>query len=372
MIIKPDCRYFNGEKPCRFKRPCEGCNEYSPMGTRILIIKLAAMGDVLRTTPLLSALKTKFPESHITWVVDPASYDLLKGNKRIDRLFEFDADTRMQLAVEEFDLLLSLDKDTRAAAWAMQMKAAEKKGFGLSGYGNIFPLNPECQYAFELGIDDELKFRQNQKTYQQIIFEAVGLEYKGEPYELNVRHEESEYAADILKKSGVRNGSILVGICPGAGPLFANKSWTMEGYAALIDSLNDLDGVQALLLGGKAEVERNKEIKKRARSKVLDAGNHHSITQFSAIIQKCHLVVCGDTLPMHLAIGHGKHLLAIFGPTCPQEIDLYGKGEIIMTPIDCAPCYKKTCDIIEHCMIKIPAELVCEKARHIVQDQWQC
>ncbi|MFQ5673039.1 MAG: glycosyltransferase family 9 protein [Nitrospinales bacterium] len=369
MIIKPDCRYFNGEKPCKFKRPCEGCDEYSPMGKRILIVKLAAMGDVLRTTPLLAALKTRYPQSHITWVVDPASYDLLRDNRHIDRLFEFREETRLQLAVEEFDLLLSLDKDARAAAWAMQINAGEKKGFGLSRYGNIFPLNPECQHAFELGLDDELKFRKNRKTYQEIIFEAVGLEYHGEPYELTVRPEESEYAAQVLRTTGVRNGSRLVGVCPGAGPLFANKSWTVEGYATLIDSLNGMDGVQVLLLGGKAEVEKNAAIKQRLRSPVLDAGNHHTLPQFSAIIRNCDLVITGDTLPMHLAIGHGKHVLAIFGPTCPQEIDLYGRGEIIVSPIECAPCYKKTCDIIQHCMVRIPAGLVCEKTRHIVQNR---
>ncbi|MFQ5717634.1 MAG: glycosyltransferase family 9 protein, partial [Nitrospinales bacterium] len=216
MIVKPDCRYFNGEKPCQFKRPCEGCGEYSPMGVRILILKLAAMGDVLRTTPLLSALKREYPQSHVTWVVDPPSHGLLDGIENIDRLFKFNPDVCRQLSVEKFDLLLSLDKDTRSASLAMQVQAREKKGFGLSEYGNIFPLNPEAQYAFELGIDDELKFRKNRKTYQEIIFEAVGFQYNREPYEMIARPEDSEYAEATLKQAGVRDGSILVGICPGA------------------------------------------------------------------------------------------------------------------------------------------------------------
>ncbi len=366
-MIKPDCRYFNGEKPCKFKRLCEGCDQYSPMGFRILILKLAAMGDVLRTTAILEPLKKQYPASHITWAVDAASYDLLKKNKYIDRLLTFHSDLRLQLEVEAFDLALSLDKDPRSAALAMRVNAREKKGFGLSSYGNIFPLNPESQYAFDLGIDDDLKFKRNRKSYQEIIFEAIGLPYNREPYVLEVDAESAEYASETLKRSGVRDGSLLVGICPGAGPLFANKSWTIEGYAALIDSLGRLDGVQTILLGGTAETERNARIKSLVRAPVLDAGNHHSIAQFSAIVQRCGLIVCGDTLPMHLAIGHGRHVLAIFGPTCPQEIDLYGRGEIIMSTIECAPCYKRTCDIIEHCMVQVPAGLVCEKARNIIE-----
>ena len=85
-----DCRYFLGDRPCRFKRVCEGCAEYSPMGKRFLIVKLGAIGDVLRTTPLLAGLKRAYPQSHITWVVDPAALPLLKHNPLIDRLLPFD------------------------------------------------------------------------------------------------------------------------------------------------------------------------------------------------------------------------------------------------------------------------------------------
>ena len=367
MIFKSDCRYFNGEKPCHFKKLCEGCEEYNPMGKRIVIIKLAAMGDVLRTTPILSALKKQYPNSHITWVVDSSSYELLFGNSRIDRVFRFNAETLMQLELEQFDLLLSLDKETRAASLAMHLEAREKLGFGLSRFGNIFPMNPQCDYAFRLGLDDDLKFHQNQKSYQEIIFEAIGMEYKGEPYDLVVHPEDEKYAKKVLMESGSLNASIRVAICPGAGVLFANKGWTVEGYVQLINTLNQIEDVEVLLMGGEAEITKNAKIKNRIESPVVDIGNHHSITQFSALVKQCHLMICGDTLPMHLAIGHGKQLLALFGPTCPQEIDLYGRGEIIISDIDCAPCYKKTCEIVENCMVKISPHLVSEKALKLIE-----
>jgi len=62
-MIKADCIHFKGEKPCQFKILCDHCPYYQPFPTRILIIKCAAQGDVLRTTPLLSGLKRKYPQS---------------------------------------------------------------------------------------------------------------------------------------------------------------------------------------------------------------------------------------------------------------------------------------------------------------------
>ncbi len=372
MTYKPDCSFFNGEKPCQFKRLCEGCEEYKPMGKRILILKLAAMGDVLRTTPMLSELKRRYPESHITWVVEAPSFGLLNGLQNIDRLFAYSDEVCRRLEVEKFDLVLSLDKDVRVAALAMKVEGVEKKGFGLSTFGNIFPLNPECEYAFQLGIDDELKFRKNQKTYQEIIFEAVGFEYKRQPYELFSGTDEENYANHLFQKIGITNDRPVIAICPGAGPLFANKAWTIEGYCRLIESLHSQGNAQLILLGGKAETEKNADILSKVPNIIFDGGTTHSITQFSAIISKCDLLISGDTLPMHLAIGHGKHVLALFGPTCPQEIDLYDKGEIIVSQIECAPCYRKTCDIVEHCMIKIPAETVIEKANKLVGTLSKC
>src|SRR5580658_8338803 len=87
MTYRNDCRFFIGEKPCKFKRDCDdGCAHFQPFGTRILIIKLGAIGDVLRTTPLLPFLKERYPESHITWLVDAVAVPLLADNPRIDRI----------------------------------------------------------------------------------------------------------------------------------------------------------------------------------------------------------------------------------------------------------------------------------------------
>src|SRR4028118_659784 len=97
MSYRSDCRYYVGEKPCRFKCDHNGCTHFEPFGTRILIIKLGAIGDVLRTTPLLPILKARYPQSHITWLVEEAAAPLLRGNRYIDKVLTPNLDTMMRL-----------------------------------------------------------------------------------------------------------------------------------------------------------------------------------------------------------------------------------------------------------------------------------
>ena len=93
---------------------------------KILIIKLGALGDVLRTTPLLTALKVKYPSSHITWVVDKPHLEVLEGNAWIDRLLDSSAATAERLKKEHFDLAVNLDKEPQATAF-LQSAGADKK-----------------------------------------------------------------------------------------------------------------------------------------------------------------------------------------------------------------------------------------------------
>jgi ADP-heptose:LPS heptosyltransferase len=356
---KLDCRYFRGEKPCQFKRLCEDCKEYKPMGTKILIIKLNAIGDVLRTTPLLLGLKEKYPQSFITWVMDRPSLPLLQNNSYIDRVCALDADTVARLHVECFDLLICLDKETVAVTLTSVVQAEEKKGIGFhSMTGNICPLNEEALYMFELGLNDDLKFRLNQKTYQEIIFEAVGLPYRGYEYIMSLPEEERLSADNFFRGNGVERGDILVGLNTGAGTAFANKQWTVGGYVELANKLVTDLNIKVVLFGGPDEVERNKEIVSKVSVPVIDSGCDNTLLRFSALLERCDAVVTGDTVGMHIAIGLRREVIALFGPTAPQEIDLYGRGEKIVSRMDCAPCYRSMCDKNPMCMDDISVEEV--------------
>ncbi|TVM03146.1 MAG: glycosyltransferase family 9 protein [Candidatus Brocadia sp. WS118] len=365
-----DCRFFASEKPCRFKLDCsvdDTCPQYQSMGKRILIIKLAAIGDVLRTTPILPVLKEKYPHSQITWITDSSSLSVLEENPFIDRLLTANYENALRLQVEKFDVLICLDKDTVAASLASLVKAEQKLGFALSEKGHLYPLNKEADYLFRLGVSDELKFWQNKKTYQQLIFEALGLGEKYGEYVINLPRKYTSYGEQLVKQWGISNGRLTIGLNTGAGKRFATKRWEIGGFVELADRLSNDLKAHVVLLGGPEEIERNKEIASRTKFPVIDSGCHHSLKEFMGLIHQCHLIVTGDTLALHLAIALKKLVVTFFGSTCHQEIDLYGRGQKLIAGVDCAPCYKGSCDTMI-CMKRINADGVfhaCKEVLHI-------
>lgn len=368
MIAHYDCRHYLGHKPCAFRRECDGCPHYAPFGNRILIIKLAAVGDVLRTTPLLRGLKRAYPDSHVTWLTESDVLPLLQGVAGIDRLWSYGVESILQLRHEDFDRLYCFDKEPKAIALAMDIQATERAGFGMSRYGNVMPLSPNSEYMFELGINDQLKFRLNSKTYPELLFECAGLPYP-EPQEYLLPDLAAEIAAGrgILHTLGIGSGGFKVGLNTGASDLFATKKWTEEGYAELADLLTTQLGVTVLLLGGPAEAGRNARIAARAAHAPVSAGTHHSLRGFAGIIGNLDLMVTGDTLGMHIAIGLQVPVLAILGATCHQEIELYGRGEMIVSDFECSPCYLSACPKERTCMQAIPSQRVLAAATRLLR-----
>jgi heptosyltransferase-2 len=370
MFVHYDCRFFLGHKPCVFRRECDGCPHYTQFGRRILILKLAAMGDVLRTTPLLRGLRRAYAGCHITWLTEPDVLPMLRGIAEIDRLLPYTCETTLQIENEVFDEFYCFDKEPKATALAKKVRAGRKVGFGMSELGNVMPLNKESEYTFELGINDPLKFRVNTKTYPELIFECAGL-----PYPEPQKYIFPDFSAEIaeagahLEELGVRPTDLKIGLNTGAGDVFATKKWTEEGYVHLANRLVEEFGAKLLLLGGPAEVERNARIAAAVSHPLVDTGTNNSIRKFTGIVGSCDLMVTGDTLAMHIAIGLRVPILVILGPTCHQEIELYGRGAKIVSDFECSPCYLSVCPKEVTCMDATSADLVFDAAAKLITQQ---
>jgi len=355
--VRLDCAHYRGEKPCSFRRECPQCPHYTPQGTRILIIKLGAMGDALRTTPILPALKSRHPQSHITWVTDRASYPLLEGIPLIDRLRVLDFETRLALEAQRFDMLFCLDKAPPAIALGSIIPSGSRKGFAMSPFGSLTVFDHDALYALRLGLSDPFKFHESQRTYQDVIFETAGLRYHGEPYQLALAPEDRTHAEQILLRLGTKGNRPRVGLNTGCGDVFRTKQWPLEFFAELAERLQLEMGADVLLLGGPAEAEQNRILRETSAVPVFDTGGDNPVKAFAAIVEACDLIVAADTLAMHLAIAVGTPVVALFGSTCPQEIDLYGKGIKLFAGAACAPCYRHTCETMT-CMKELTVDRV--------------
>ena len=364
-MIKADCLYFRGDKPCQFKIICEGCSYYQPIPQKVLIIKCRAQGDVLRTTALLHGLKRKYSESHITWLVDEESLELLANNPLIDRVLPYDLESIMPLFVEEFDVLVSLDKEPPSTSVASLVKGANKFGFGMNNLGNLIPFNKEAEYAYQLGIDDDLKFKKNTLTYQEIIARTAEVEYKRDPYVFKIEEIHKTRAREFFKKHAISEETLAIGLNTGAGVKFETKQWPPLNYLTLVDYLSENVEANIFLLGGKRETELNQFIEKNSKHKIYNTGNDNSLLEFAGFLSLMDIVVTSDTLGMHLAIAQEKKIVALFGPTCPQEIDLYDRGVRLYRGVDCSPCYKQTCDDMK-CMAEIAPKQVFEEIKKLI------
>ncbi len=346
--FKRDCRSFTGYSPCEPFRTCPGCHDYDPVDCEILIINLEGLGDVLRTTAQLPAIKDQHPRSRITWLTRPRARELLEGHPLLDRVMVLETEDLAELSARSFELLLCVDKSPLSGSLAMQINAGEKRGFGVDERGVIIPLGDHARYLYRLGLDDHLKFHKNQLTEPRLLSEALALPYRREPYRL------------YLPPAPPAGHPRLVGFNTGASPAFPRKALSVDLQEAAIALISRATGEPVLLLGGPEDRHRNEELSRRLGPRVENSPLGEGLMVGAAHVQRCQVVFSGDSLGMHMAIALGKYVVAWFGPTCHQEIDLYDRGLKLLSGLDCAPCWHSRCQRRPACNESLSAGLVAE------------
>jgi ADP-heptose:LPS heptosyltransferase len=365
ITIHTDCRYYKGSMPCVFHkkegRLCDNCVDYDPIRTRILIVKLAAIGDVLRTTSILPPLKAKYPGAEITWITKAAAAPLLKNNPGVDRVLTVEEDYLAYLKNESFSVGICLDADQQSATIHSIARCEVRLGFVADAAGKVQPANDAAREWWLMGVNDSLK-KQNRKTYQQIMYEICGLPLPTVPPSLHLNDNHQSLVQDLRAQPSLRNASHILGLNTGGGGRWQFKKWTLEGY---IDCINLVKaqhpGVGILLLGGPEEVDLNARIIKAVNGKVVDGGCHNSLLQFAALVQAVDVLLTSDSLAMHIGVALAKPTVVLVGPTSPWELDVFGNGGILHSGIECLSCYLSRCDKKVNCMNTLSPDYVVAK-----------
>ncbi len=264
---------------------------------KTLISKLGALGDVVRATVLLSEL-----EGEIYWLTRESARDLL-NSKKINQLYIFeDSDDREQIKKQKFNLILSLDEEKDILEFLREVKTEKLIGLFLDDEEKI-NYTSEANYWLDMSMvskkysrkrTNEIKSK-GKKSIPQIWIEMIGRKWTGQEYDLGIKP---------LPQKDVQGKIGLIDVIEGKWP---NKYWS-----------------------------RYPELKKRLQEKgydVVSLGFRHTLKEHIDDLNQCELIVCGDTLGMHLALALRKKVISLFNCTPPNEIYDYGRMKKIVSPL---------------------------------------
>jgi heptosyltransferase-2 len=329
--VKFDCIHFKTGIPCQPNKTsgsiCIDCNSYLPISMKILIIKLGALGDVIRTTPLIHKFRESYPNAHITWIT--LSPEILP-KKEIQTIYDWNATSLFLLQNTSFDIAINLDKDPEACMLLRNIDANEKFGFTWEDQ-HIAPASHSAEHKLMTGFFDQLS-KLNTKSYLTEIFEICHFEFNNEPYILEV--DESLSLKWKEKLRAIANHQSIVALNTGCGPRWNTRLWNDSAWVETAKKLKT-EGYFPIFVGGELEHEKNQALAKAADC--YYPGNF-SLKEFIALLSNTDIIVTQVTMAMHLATGLQKRLILMNNIFNNHEFELYNNG-LIVNPKSSCECY---------------------------------
>src|SRR4030067_3024681 len=331
---------------------------------KILILRLSAVGDVIRTLPAAKALKEQTPSS-ITWIVEEPSQAFLESQPEIDEVILFPR-RRWTKGIKSFREI----GRTLGEMWGFVVCLRRQRfdvvfdfhGVLKSGLLSFLSGSPK-----RIGYDrrstkegnflfSNVKVRLPKKRISRFqrnltLLQGIGLEVKEFNYSLHIPPEHQQYVGSFFKSVSAPLQRPLIAIHPGTSPKAIFKRWMPDQYAQLADRLVRELNTSILFTWGVEELEWVKRIQKKMKEPSLLGPKTESLTQLGEVYRHCDLYVGGDTGPMHIASLMGIPAVVLYGPTAPIENDPFGKHNKVRKEVGCNPCHKYSCK-----------ELVCIKA----------
>jgi heptosyltransferase-2 len=266
--------------------------------------KVTSLGDVLRTTPILYALKEKYFDSNITWLTDESAAPLLHYNQYIDRLLIWDSFIGFQLMSERYDIVINLEKIGGLCALSNHINAWKKYGFRFDEMTGSYDVYEGAEYALDLCLKHNIK-KNNIRIWQEILVDMVGVAWTQQPYILGYKPKTKEcYDVGFNYKVGTK---------------FPEKAWSDERWKELEELLVQ-EGSTFNYQQGLA-----------------------NLYDYIDWINSCKTLITCDSLGLHIALALNKNVIGLFGPTNATEVFFYGRSTHIkkdsMSEITAAEVY---------------------------------
>lgn len=331
-----------------------------PSSPRILIVKLWALGDLLMATPLLTALKARYPGCHLTWLADRTHADILGGNPLIDELISLDtgdwrksirkgnvwkylrrtAEITGDLKGRGFDLAINLTPEKKwthllaQAPRRIGMFPADKLDRSLNRYYTVALARPQESY------------RHSTAFYLHPMTVLGGIGPYDERMILKVSDEDREAARCFLGGCAAFDPTLPICVLhPGTSQ--ESKCWPATSFGALGERLTSRYNI--VITGSPKEVGLAESIASavEGRGAIVAAGKLRNIRETAAIVERAAVVVTGDTSALHIASALGVPVVGIYGGTRPRDNrPQFGPNALLFDDtVPCAPCFKADCPL---------------------------
>ena len=324
---------------------------------RILVIKLASLGDVLLATPALRALRLRYPAAHLDVLTTAGSAPLLRDSPLVDHVYTFDkyafdeplaafhqpTAAREMLALgwrlrtRRYDAALLLHHLTlpfgRLKYWALLSAVGARCTIGLdNGWGAYLDVRvPDHGFGWW-----------HEAEYNLAVAAAAGARLP--PVDRAPRTADLGWG-DIAPEP--EPGPPVIALHPGSGSYSVARRLPVERWMELAHALREEHAAQIMLVGGPDERHLLAEIQDRLESPawltLADTGA--SPRGLAETLSRCALLVANDSFPMHLAAMVGTPVIGIFGPSNARAWGPYTpnrpRGSIIVRRSDlpCSPCF---------------------------------
>jgi heptosyltransferase-1 len=324
---------------------------------RIALIKPSALGDIVHSLPVLSALRQRFPEAHIAWVVNRGYEALLAGHPDRDETIAFDRsatraglmDTVLatlrflsRLRRQRFDLVIDLQGLLRTGVMALASGALRRVGLASAREGATrsytdIVADTDPPHAIE--------------RYWKVAA-ALGIATKTIQFRLPVAPTATQWA--LRQLDAAPRPWLMLGV----GARWQTKRWPVEHFAALALQAEHQFGGTAVFVGGPDEKLAALDTSRHLRGPVRDLTGRTTLPQLAAVLQLADLMIANDTGPLHLAVALGRPVVAPFTCTQARLTGPYGQlAHAVETQVWCRGSLRKTCDRLE-CMSELtPARL---------------
>ncbi|MBI2821682.1 MAG: lipopolysaccharide heptosyltransferase II [Acidobacteria bacterium] len=334
------------------------------------------IGDSIMSLPAIKELRRLHPGASISVLARHWVADIYRVGNWVDEVIVMDRapwpglrgllHTARELRRRRFHCALLLQNAFEAALIARLARIPVRIGYNTDHRGFLLT----CPIALQPNV---LAMHQNFYYLNLLTASRLsprqygpGLGYQPDAT-LQLSDEQKLAAQKLLESLKICARTPLVGLNPGAayGPA---KRWFPERYAAVADYLIDRWDAQVVVIGSAAETGIARQVQKSMRHSAILLSGRTTLLELMGLIEQCDLFLTNDSGPMHLAAALGRPLIALFGSTDERATGpVSDRAHVVHKPVDCTPCFLRSCPIDLRCFKQISVDEVCRLADAILQ-----